>query len=88
MAAVLIFNQVDWFWLKTTLDKLVTMATKKHLSLIYKIENFANTYLRTVTKFQACSVLEFWAIYWAGGGKQPPPPPPPAVTIGLSVRTG
>ena len=24
-------------------------------------------------KVIACSVLEFWAIYWAGGGKKPPP---------------
>ena len=30
-------------------------------------------------KVKACSVLEFWAIYWAGGGKHPPPP----VLIGL-----
>ena len=43
MVAVLIFNQVYWFWLKTTLDSLVTMATKKRLSLIYEIEDFANT---------------------------------------------
>ena len=41
--AVLIFNQVYRFWLKITLDKLVTMATKELLSLIYEIENFANT---------------------------------------------
>ena len=25
-------------------------------------------------KVIACSVLEFWAIYWAGGGKHPPSP--------------
>ena len=43
MVAVLIFNQVYLFWLKTTLEKLITMATKKGLSLIYEIENFANT---------------------------------------------
>ena len=24
-------------------------------------------------KVLACSVVEFWAIYWAGGGKHPPP---------------
>ena len=28
---------------KTTLGKLVTMATRKRLFLIYKIENFADT---------------------------------------------
>ena len=44
MVAVLIFDQVDWFWLKTTLDKLVTMARKKRLSLIYEIENFAKIF--------------------------------------------
>ena len=36
---------------KTTLGKLVAMATKKRLSLIYELENFSNTYLRKVTKF-------------------------------------
>ena len=56
MVAVLIFNLVDWFWLKTTLDKLVTMATAKRPSLIYKIENFANTYLGKGTKFQSNSL--------------------------------
>ena len=41
-----------------TLDRLVNMATRKGLSLIYEIQNFANTYLGKVTKFQydACSV--------------------------------
>ena len=28
---------------KTTLGKLVTMATKKHLSPIFELEDFANT---------------------------------------------
>ena len=49
MVAVLIFNQVDGFGLKVTLDKLVSMATKKRLSLIYEIENFADTHLGKVT---------------------------------------
>ena len=31
-------------------------------------------------KVLACSVVEFWAIYWAWGGKHPPPHP---VLIGL-----
>ena len=31
------------FGKKTTLGKLVTMATRKRLFLIYEIENFANT---------------------------------------------
>ena len=44
MEAVLIFNHVYWFWEKTTFAKLVAMATKKHLSLIYELGNFADTY--------------------------------------------
>ena len=77
MVAVLLFNQVDWFRLKTTLEKLVTMATKKRLSLIYEIENFANACLGESPSFKVmvCSVLEFWAIYLARDGKHPPPPP-------------
>ena len=43
MAAVLIFNHVYRFWQKTTLGKLVAMATKKRLSLIYELENFVNS---------------------------------------------
>ena len=31
------------------------MATKKRISLIYEIENFADTYLGKVTKFQGSS---------------------------------
>ena len=52
MAAVLIFNHIYWFWQKTALGKLVAMATKKLVSLIYELENFVNTYLGKVTKFQ------------------------------------
>ena len=33
------------FGKKNTLDKLVTMATRKRLFLIFEIENFANTEL-------------------------------------------
>ena len=33
-------------------------------------------------KVLACSVVEFWAIYWAWGGKHPPPP----VLIGLRLQ--
>ena len=42
MVAVLIFNHVLLILAKTTLGKLVTMATKKHLSPIFELENFAN----------------------------------------------
>ena len=63
---MVIFNK------KLTLDKLVTMATNKGLSIIYEIQNFANTYLEKLSSFKVMgfSVFEFWAIYWAGGGKQ------------------
>ena len=59
MVAVLIFNHVYWFWQKTTLGKLVAMATKKRRSLIYELENFANTYLGKVTKFQVDGLFRF-----------------------------
>ena len=35
------------------------MATKKRLSLIYELENFANTYLGKVTKFQVGGLFRF-----------------------------
>ena len=35
------------------------MATKKRLSLIYEIQNFATTYLGKVTKFQGTGLLPF-----------------------------
>ena len=35
------------------------MATKKRLSLIYELRNFANTYLRKVTKFQGDGLFRF-----------------------------
>ena len=35
---VLIFNHVYRFWQKNTLDKLVTMATRKRLFFIFEIE--------------------------------------------------
>ena len=56
MVAVLIFNQVYQFWKKATLSKLVAMAMKKRLSLIYELENFANTYLGKVAK-----LVSFWS---------------------------
>ena len=39
------------FWQKTTLEKLVTMATRKRLFLIFEIKNFADTQLWKVAKF-------------------------------------
>ena len=55
------------------------MATKKRLSLIYKIENFSITLLGKVTKFQGNGLLRFGVLshLLARGGKHPPPPPPP-----------
>ena len=44
---------------KTTLGKLVAMATKKRLSLTYELENFANTYLEKGTKFQGDGLFRF-----------------------------
>ena len=38
------------------------MATKKRLSLIYELENFANTYLGKVTKFQVDGLFRFWVL--------------------------
>ena len=46
-------------WSQTTLDKLVTMAKRKRLSLICEIPNFANAYLVKVTKFQGYSLFRF-----------------------------
>ena len=43
------------------------MATTKRPSLIYEIQNFADTFLGKVTKFQAIIII----IYWAGGGRHP-----------------
>ena len=65
---------------------LVTMATKKRLSLIYEIENFANTHLGNVTKFQGNGLLRFGVLshllgWWWKTTLIPPPPPP--VLIGL-----
>ena len=42
-----------------TLDKLVTMATTKGLSLICEIPQFANAYLGKVTKFQGYGLFRF-----------------------------
>ena len=59
MVAVLIFYHVYRFWQKATVGKLVAMATKKGLSLIYVLENFANTHLGKVTKFQVGGLFRF-----------------------------
>ena len=74
MAVVLIFNHVYWFSQKNTLGKLVTMATRKHLFLIYKIENFANTQFWKVTKFQGASLFRCGVLsHLLGMGWKTPP---------------
>ena len=51
-------------------------GNKESLSLIFELENFANTQLRKVTKFQGDSLFRSGVLshYWAGGGKHPLPP--------------
>ena len=44
---------------QTTLDKLVTMATRKRLFLICEIPNFANAHLGKVTKFHGYHLFHF-----------------------------
>ena len=87
MAVVLIFNHVYWFSQKTTLGKLVTIATRKRLFLIYKIENFANTQFWKVTKFQGASLFRCGVLsnLLGMGWKTPPPPPPSAYRVKLGV---
>ena len=69
------------FGKKTTLGKLVAMAIKKRLSLIYELENFANTYLGKVTKFQVDGLFRFGVLSnllaWRWKA-------PPLVLIGLN----
>ena len=47
------------FGKKTTLGKLVAMATKNRLSLIYEHENLTDTYLGKVTKFHGDGLFCF-----------------------------
>ena len=59
-----------------TLNKKVTVATRKDLSVICKFQNLANIYLRKVTKFQGYGFCQTRP-------HLPPSPLPPAV-IGIS----
>ena len=48
------------------------MATKKRLSLIYKTQNFVNTYLGKVTKFQSNNLFRFGVLsHLLGWGWRP-----------------
>ena len=46
------------------------------LSLIYEIQNFANTYLGKVTKFQSNELLRFGVLSHLLGLRWKTPPPP------------
>ena len=61
---------LNWW---TTLDKLVTMATRKRLPPIYKIKKFAYTYLGRVTKFQANGLFLFGVLSHLLGRRCKPP---------------
>ena len=73
------------FGKKTTLGKLVAMATKKRLSLTYELGNFANTYLGKVSKFQVDGLFRFGVLsnLLAWRWKTPFPP----VLIGIIKET-
>ena len=59
------------------------MATKKRPSPINEIQNFANTYLGKVTKFQGNSLFGFGVLSHLLSWRWKTSPPPP-VLIGLS----
>ena len=63
------------------------MATKKRLSLIYELENFANTYLGKVTKFQVDGLFRFGVLnnLLAWRWKHTPPPGANRVKPGLHL---
>ena len=50
------------------------MATKKRLSLLCEIENFANIYLEKVTKFQGNGLLRFGVLSHLLGWRWKTPP--------------
>ena len=60
------------------------MATKKCLSLAYEIQNFDNTYLGKVTKFQGNGLFRFGVLSHLLGWRWKHPLPQP-VFIGLMV---
>ena len=76
MAAVLILTTFTDFGKKTALGKLVAMATRKRISVIFELENFADTYLEKVTKFQGDGLFRFGVLnnLLAWRWKTPPSP--------------
>ena len=59
------------------------MATKKRLPLIYEIENFTDTYLVKLTKFQGNGFAPFWSSEPFTGLEVETPSPAPGA-LGLS----
>ena len=51
------------------------MATRKGLSLIFEIQNFANSYLGKVTKFQGHGLCRFGVLSNLLGWRWKTPPP-------------
>ena len=64
------------FFGQRTLDKLVSMETKKGLSMICRTQNFANIHLGKVTEFQGNTLSRFAVVghFLVAGRKTPPPP--------------
>ena len=59
------------------------MATKKRLSVSYEIQNFANTYLGKITKFQGNGLFRFGVLSHLLGWRWKTP----SVLIGLILFT-
>ena len=76
MVAILIFNHVYWFgknpllanWLPCQQGNVYLQFMNLKMLLIHSDKKLSSF------KATACSVSEFWAIYWVIGEKHPPPP--------------
>ena len=77
MIAVLIFNHVYWFGKKSLLENWLPWQQRNvYLQFLSLKMLLMPSYEKSPSfKVIACSVLEFWAIYWAGGEIHPPPRP-------------
>ena len=62
------------------------MAIKKRLSSIFELENFANTYLWKVTKFQGDSLFRFGVLSHLLGWRVKNTPPPGANRVKGSLQ--
>ena len=85
MVVVLIFNHVYCFWQKPLLANWLPWQQGNIYFWFMKLKILLIPSFEKLPSFKvvACSVVEFWAIYWAGGGKHPPP-----VLIGLKLILG